>query len=384
MGAETKTAFVRTTAGALIRRSHAPRPSRRSAFTLVELLVVIAISSVLLVSLATFTRTSLDTTAAVQDQDVCDHTGRTALARLAREAGLAKTILSAQEYSLSFVCTDITGDGADDALIYSWDGETQVLSRSLNGSTETFAEHVPLFLLEYQYETEDQVSIASPGDVLPLPLAQFSGVSPADGYDEEDLEDISISVSYATWHIEQTFENFVEAPTITSLTVRAKALEIPPPVDTYVTLDHESVTLATGWLNRSQLTTTLQDVTIPMTWTGGTGRKMELGKTYRLRFRPGGYYPYRKTSCALLYQTIKDGSGLGKGLTLSYWDKYGVFRSLGDMASLYFTVRGNLPVTTPSRSTVPVSVLKTIKATIRVIEGAHTAEHSRTCRVSNL
>ena len=95
----------------------------------------------------------------------------------------------------------------------------------------------------------------------------------------------------------------------------------------------------------------------------GDGTKMELGKVYLLRFRPGGSYPYHHYAGTLLYQEILNGPGLGDGLTLSYWDAFGHHQTLGDTASL--------------------SILKKIEATIRTSEGGERVELSRTCKVVN-
>ena len=68
---------------------------------------------------------------------------------------------------------------------------------------------------------------------------------------------------------------------------------------------------------------------------------------------------------------------------LSFWDENGTYQSFGDKASLYFTIRGDVAITTPTRSTVPVSVLKRAKATIEALEGEQTISLTRSFKVSN-
>jgi len=364
------------------RRHNRLAPAHR-AFSLLELLVVIAITSLMFTALMTFAHVSLGTIGVLQDQNSAGMTARVALARLTREAMLATVITAAEEYHLAFTCTDITGDGAADQVEYAWDPDSRVLTRTLNSESETFADAVDLFRLEYQYETENEVTLAAPGDVLHMALARFNGVPIGGDYDEGDVTDEDIDVCYDTWYVEQTFENKIEAAAATSVTVRARAEHLPPSVDMLVILREGDTTVAQGWLSREHLATTFQDITIPLTWTAGAGTKMELGKVYQLRFRPGGSYPYWHHAGTLLYQEILNGPGLGDGLTLSYWDGSGHHRTLGDTASLYLTVRGNVTITTPSRSTVPVSVLKKIEATIRTSEGGERVELSRTCKVVN-
>ena len=334
-----------------------------------------AVSSMLFLSLATFTHSSLDVTGVIQDKNLAAQTARIALARLTREAALAKVVTAAEQYRLAFTCTDITGDGADDTVEYSWSSNTQALTRTLNGVTETFAENVTLFSLEYQYESEDQVTIAAPGDVLPMSLAQFNGA----GSDDDDVEDVELDVDKNISYIRQYFNNTIEVPEVASVTVRARTKVLPPETDMYIFLHNAShQRLAYGYLYRGQLTTAFQDITVPITWTGGAGTRMEPDKQYNWHFLPEDGLKYAGT---IVYQHIKEGPGLGGGLMFDYYDSS--THSFGNMASLYFTVRGNVAITTPTRSTVPQSVLKKIKASIIVAEGDALTEHSRTCKVLN-
>jgi len=364
------------------RRQAAPRaylplrPRGGTAFTLVELLVAMVISSMMFIALAVFARSSLTTTGILQDKNLAEHTARVALARFTREAALAKAVAVTGPHQFSFTCSDITGDEADDVVVYKWNANTGILARELNGVTETFAENVDLFSLEYQYETENQVTVVEAGDTLGMTLGHFGGYTPGAG---EDVEDVEID-SHEGTSIRQYFNSLIEVPAATSVTIRARTKVLPPPVDMYIGLQTwpEQQTVAQGWLYRSQLTTTFQDVTVPLTWIGGAETNMVPDKPYRLYIRPGGSWPYWQYAGTVLYQRINVGPDLGGGLGLGYADWW-----WGARASAYFTVRGNLPITTPRRSTTPASVLKKIKATIEVTEGEHAAELSRTCKVLN-
>ncbi|MFH1731690.1 MAG: prepilin-type N-terminal cleavage/methylation domain-containing protein [Planctomycetota bacterium] len=350
-------------------------PRGRQAFTLVELLIVMAISSILFVCLTTFTHSSLHMTGVLQDKNLAEHTARVALERLTREASLASVIAAAEEYKLGFTCTDITGDGADDTVMYAWDSGARTLTRTLNGATETFAENVDLFSIEYQYESEDEVTIAAPGDVLGMTLASFAGVSPA------DAENLGLNIQTGAYAA-QCFTNNIEVPAATSVTIRARTAMLPPETDMLI-LVREMGTLATvaqGTLQRSQLTTTYQDVTVPLTWSGGDAG-MTPDRLYQLYITPQNYWGY---AGRIQYQRILAGAPLGGGLQFGYRESHwAAYVHLGSMASMYFTLRGDLPVTTPRRSTVPVSILKKIKATIRITEGEQQSELVRTCKVVN-
>jgi prepilin-type N-terminal cleavage/methylation domain-containing protein len=358
------------------------RPKRHHrAFTLLELMIVVAIAGLIFTALAAFSHTGLQTTAVVQRRNLAHQTARTALARFAAEAALATDITAAEEHRFAFVCPDVTGDGAADQVEYAWAANTGTLSRTVNDQTETFAENVTDFALEYQYETDTEVVIAAPGDALPMALASFGGVPLGGDYGEGDVRDEEIDVKYETWYVEQTFENKLEAAKATSVTVRARKHLLSLAVDMYVTLDDLSQTVADGWLRRSQLGWSFQDVNVSLKWKTSGG--MILGKTYRLRFRPGGSYPYKDYCGTLQYQKILNGPGLGDGLTLSFWDENGQQQTFGNQASLYFTVYGEVTITTPTRSDVPVTRLKRIRAVIRVTENDQQVEMARTFQVVN-
>jgi len=350
-------------------------PRGHRAFTLVELLIVMAISSILFLSLVTFTHSSLHMTGVLQEKNLAEHTARVALERLTREASLASVIAAAEEYKLSFTCTDITGDGADDTVMYAWDSAARTLTRTLNGATETFAENVDLFSIEYQYESEDEVTIATPGDVLGMTLARFAG---APGGDADDRGLHIQAGGYAV----QYFTNKIEVPAATSVTIRARTVMLPPETDMLILVREVGswLTVAQGTLQRSQLTTTYQDITVPLTWSGD-GAGMKPDKLYQLDISPQDYWGY---AGRIQYQRILTGAPLGDGLQFGYQElQWTAYVHLGSMASMYFTLRGDLPVTTPRRSTVPVSILKKIKATIRITEGEQQSELVRTCKVVN-
>lgn len=361
-------AHAEIAAAAPIARSRLP-----SGFTLIELLIVITISSVLFISLATFARTSLITVDVLQDTNLAEQTARTALARLMREVSLAKSVTGAEAQKIAFTSTDITGDGADDDLVYAWGSGTQTLTRTLNGMIETFAENVTAFSIEYEYETEDVVTIASAGDSVGMTLGSFGGVSESQGYDDE--EDFSVTISGSTYAV-QYFNNLVEVPTATTATVRARTTFLPPSTDMLLYLfESGGSVVAYGYLDRGLLTTTYQDIPVALTWTGGSGSKMIPDKQYGLIVMASNSYSY---AGRILCQTWDSGPALSGGLLLgtSWW-------WYGSSAAMYFSVQGNLPVTTPTRSTVPTSILKKVKATIRVAEGDQVAEAARTCKVVN-
>ena len=349
-----------------------PRTDRRAAaFTLVELLVVIAISSIMFISLVTFTHSSIRMTGVLQDQNLAGHTGRMALARFTREAGLASLIHAAEEYRIAFTCTDITGDGADDTVMYAWDSASKMLVRTLNGVSETFAENVDLFSLEYQYETETEVTIASPGDVLTFLAGSFDGAD----YDGDD-DYINVMNNWAAHY----FKSKVELPSVDSVTIRA-ARKVTGVSTTNMTIWLQSEShgpLAVGELQPSQLTSSFQDITVPLTWVAGEGVGIQADTAYALCVMPsmpGGHY-----AGSIYVKNIVDPLPAGCG----WW--YGSTGSpitpRTDWA-MYFSVQGSLAITTPRRSTLPVSILKKITATIRVTEGEQQTELVRTCKVVN-
>lgn len=347
------------------------RAGRRTrAFTLVEVLIVIAISGVLFLALATFTNSSLRMTGVLQDKNVAGHTARTALARFTREISLANRVVAAEEHNVAFTCTDITGDGADDFTAYAWDPDSKMLVRTLNGVTETFAENVDLFSVEYEYETENEVTIASAGDTLSFVAGSFDGTQ----YDGDNYY-INVMNNWAAHY----FKSAVELPSVNSITVRAmRKMDGVPTCNMVIWLQtQEGYPLAFGELEPSQLTTSWQDITVPVEWVAEDGVGIQADTVYAVCVMPsqGGSY------AGSIYVRKIDGelpAGCG------WW-----FASMGwpitprDDWTMYFRVQGNLTITTPSRQTTPVSVLKRVKVTIRVNEGDEQAELVRTCKVLN-
>jgi prepilin-type N-terminal cleavage/methylation domain-containing protein len=351
-----------------------PRPDRHAAaFTLVELLVVIAISSIMFVSLVTFTHSSIRMTGVLQDQNLASHTARTALARFTREASLAGVIHGAEEHKIAFTCTDITGDGADDVVMYAWDSASKMLVRTLNGVSETFAENVDLFSLEYQYETETEVTIASPGDVLPVTVGKFDGT----GYDIDGTYYINIGSDWSA----QYFISEAEAPSVDSVSIRAKRLSgWTAHAAMGVALHDESgALLASGQLQPSQLTTSWTDIAVPMTWLADDEAGIQPDRIYRLYVTPEGS---PGAYCGSIQVVNLDDPLLPSGC--GWW-----FNSVGGNItpqrdwSMYFSVRGSLAIETPRRSTLSVSILKKIKATITTTEGEQQTTLVRTCKVVN-
>ena len=343
------------------------------AFSLIELLTVMAVAGILFAALSAFTRVSLNTTAAVQDKSVAEQTARAALARLAREASLAKIISAADQYHIAFTAPDLTGDGADDSLEYRWTPATNTLTRTLNGAAETLASNVALFTLDYQYETESSTTIVAPGGTLPVTLGSFAGVGPGPGITTTDIEqDVQLLNT-----VYQYFTNLADVPAATSVTLRARTKVLPPGDDMYVALvDSYGHTVACAILRRSRLTTTFQDVTIPLSWIAPPGTRMVPGAAYCLLMRPA-------TLVSLLYAgtlLLQDVSGttLPNGLRFT-----GGSFSNDNTASLYFSVSGNITITTPHRSTTQASVFKTVRPAIRVVQGGQTVELTGTFKVLN-
>ena len=310
-------------------------------------------------------------TGVLQDKNVAEHTARTALARFTREVSLANAIHGAGEHQISFTCSDITGDGADDTVAYAWDSASKVLTRTLNGVTETFAENVELFSIEYEYETENEVTIASPGDTLPFVAGSFDGA----GYDGDNYYLNIMNVWTAHY-----FTSEVELPSVNSITIRAaRRLQEVTTSNMTVWLQTEAgSTLATGELTPSQLTSSWQDVTVPVEWVAGEGVGIQADTIYAVCVMPSGHSSTYAGS--ILVNNTDDPLPQGNGWWFA-WSGSPVTPQ--NHWAMYFSVQGDLPIATPSRTTVAVSILKKVKATIQITEGDQETELTRSCKVVN-
>jgi len=109
-----------------------------------------------------------------------------------------------------------------------------------------------------------------------------------------------------------------------------------------------------------------------LTWIAGSGTTIEFQKQYTLEIQSTGGWPgYCGTIKYRDNTTVPSGYAFGTWLPLDTTD------------SAYFTVSGNLQVTTPQHATMTASVLKIITATMSVTEGAQQVQLSRTCKVMN-
>jgi len=237
--------------------------------------------------------------------------------------------------------------------------------------SETFAENVDLFSVEYEYETETQVTIASAGDVLTFLAGSFDGAD----YDGDNYY-INVMNNWAAHY----FKSTVELPSVDSVTIRA-ARKVTGVSTTNMMISlqtQDGSPLAVGELQPSQLTSSWQDITVPVEWVAEDGVVIQADTIYALCVMPSGYSGSYAGS--IYVRNIEDPLPAGCG----WW--YGSTGSpitpRNDWA-MYFSVRGSLAITTPRRSTLPVSILKKIKATIRVTEGEQQTELVRTCKVVN-
>lgn len=349
--------------------------TRKTGFTLIEILVVVAISGVIVLALSTFVGSSLHTTEVLQEYNQSEQTARVALTRIAREASLAKSFSIVQSQRLKFICPDITGDGEDDEVEYRYYVATDVLKRTLNGTAEVFATDVTDFSFAYEYETETKVSIAAPGESISFVLGSFDGV----GYDLEDYDRLDL---WGRW-LGQYFLNTTEVPSVESVTIRARRrTDVAPAVDTVVFLHNAShKTLASGRLERHRLTTSYQDLIVPLTWLAGEDTTMQPDTIYHFHVMADGGSSQYAGSISIV-ELGSAGPALPSGCGLG-WNWLGLGINPSQYRSMFYSVRGSLPVTVPTRNEVPVSILKKMKATIEVTEGEHAAKHSRTWKVLN-
>jgi len=349
------------------------RPKRHSinAFTIVELLLAATISALLFVALGTFVQTSLSSTKVIQDQNLATHATLAALDTLQRELLVAKQITTAGATQLAFVTTDITGDGADDAISYTWNSAAGTITRTSNGSAETFASGVANFALNYEYRTRTEQVILSGGASLPQVTAQFNGVS-GPGY-VTTLPQVSINgLSYAY----QYFNCLVETPQVSSFTIRVRNAGIMT-TRMQIQLDDFSSVLAVGYIAAADLHSGWRDVTIPLVWLAGTSKKMELGKRHRITIRPESSFLFGYAG-HIQFLRIDSGPPLTNGLEFSVGGT-----SYGSTASAFFTVSSALPVNSPQRGTVSTQVLKVVTVQMRVEENGEIYEITRTIRTPN-
>ncbi len=107
----------------------------RSAFTLIEMVVAASILAVVVGVVATATAMAARVIPRANDPVASSLELNHQLARLANEAALARQAWFNGGEVIRFIVADITGDGAEDEVVYAWDGASgSPVTRSVNGS----------------------------------------------------------------------------------------------------------------------------------------------------------------------------------------------------------------------------------------------------------
>jgi hypothetical protein len=255
------------------------------------MLIVIAISSVLFLSLSAALSGTLTTTTEVAGQLSSWHVVSSALLRMERELGVATQIVSTEDTLVSFYVPDTTGDGAEDLIEYSWDGDGgDALVRTLNGGSAI--ELVPdasAVAFSYNYRQSEPVQIAVASKNLDVVSAQFEQYEEA--Y-ESRLRDITSSMWRAQRFTPTTDSHRTDSVSVNLMTDDSIFYGLGDLLVSLVEIE-SGTTIAMGVVPAADLAAAynnLQRFTIPMIWQHPDGSGTSTEKEYRWVFSPMGSF----------------------------------------------------------------------------------------------
>ena len=356
------------------------RPGDRAAaasFTLVEVLVAISISSMLFLSLSAALSGTLDTTADVSQQFASWQTVSSALLRMEKEVSLATQFATTGLRQVSFSVPDITGDGADDLVQYSWSGTVGApLTRTVNGAGSiNVLPQAQDVKFSYNYRQKTFVGITNASKDLAVTPAYFTD------YDGYWYDVANYDVRSSSWRAE-SFMPVTDCHRTDSVTFRARTTALFGMSDMSIALTDKATgrTMATGTLSKydPQYYST-RTFTVPMTWQDGGGSGLSAEKEYRWIFKPsdssyaGDVEAFR----------IPSGPAPDNGAMYEYSTNGGAtYLNLGNQADIRFITNGTYTVRYGTNTTQTQSLLRRVdvylkygtgKGQVAINSGARTA-----------
>lgn len=361
---------------------HSSSAASRRAFSIAELLVVISISSLLFLSLSAALSATLHTTTEVARQLASWHTVSSALLRMEQELGVATQMVSTEHTRVSFYVPDTTGDGSDDLVEYSWDGnDGDALVRTLNGGSAV--ELLPdarevAFSYKYRQSKLFQIADASKNiDVVPAAFEQY-----AENY-VSMLRDITPSRWRAQRFTPTTDSHRTDSVSFNLQTTdgmffsTGNLLVVLKEVET-------NTTIATGIVTADDLKAALgefQTFTIPMTWQHPDGSGTSTEKEYRWVLRPFGS-PYAGTIERL---TVTDGMGPENSMMYEWSTNGGAsFYNMGSKSDIPFVTNGTYALEYGTSTQQTVSRLRRVNIYLKYGTGKEEVAINTAVKLNNL
>jgi len=256
-------------------------------FSLAELLVVISISSVLFLSLSAALSGTLNTTVEVAAQLSSWHMVSSALLQMERELALATQVVFTGDTRISFSVPDITGDGAEDLVAYSWDGSDGApLVRAVNGgSAVDLLPEVRDVRFSYNYREGELHGIATATKNLDVVAASF------DEYTQHSFQSLLRSITSSWWRA-QSFVPVADTHHTDSVEFNLRAgsggMFGVGSLRVALTDTETDQELAWGLLMGSDIeqADTVRTFTIPMIWQAAEGSGLSTEHEYRWVLSP--------------------------------------------------------------------------------------------------
>jgi len=311
-------------------------------FSLAELLVVISISSALFLSLTAALSGTLSTTTEVAGQLSAWHTVSSALLQMERELALATQVVFPGNERILFFVPDITGDGSDDLIAYSWDSsDGGSLVRTVNGASPTdLLPEARAVRFSYNYRNRESHGMVTASKALNVVAASF------DKYAAHGYQSVFRPIESWDWQA-QSFVPAADTHQTDSVefNLRAGPQAMFGVGHLMVTLAEVETgqSIAMGLLQASdiQQADDMQTFTVPMISMMGESSGTSTEKEYRLELKPMGFSYAGEVELL----TVTDPEGPDNFMRYEWSINGGMsFMNIGNMGDIPFVTHGTYVV----------------------------------------
>jgi len=321
----------------------------------------------------------METVRLVQARQNATQGARFALSRMSREIRQATEFLTTETGRIEFKVADVTGDQTEDTISYRLlNGRT--IQRQLNGGTwQDLANGVTECTFGYLYEEEEVTAVAGSADQITVALTDWPGFDRGDWNVEERDLDLDDKIT-----IRQTFTCATEADAITSISFYAhRELWHFPGSFWLVIVDQTTgAWVASQTVMADSFPSTMQKVTIPITWEGSSADQPVPQRQYEIWMIQSIW----STIGTIRYEAITDGGSVSvpNGMFFQYalWGS-SFWQSNGDRWDMPLTVLGSKAVNLASRSTSTQMILKRVAICLGVADGDETTILTSQVRLLN-
>ena len=349
--------------------------------TLIELLVVMSVSLIVIGSIMFMTSSTLQGMDHLSSRGAVDHAATHAVGRISMELATAIQLNETEPTRIAFVVPDITGDGADDEVEYSWSGVAgEDIVRAVNGSAQPLVENVSNCSFAYIYTTTDTRDIQPEQSVETVTIAGFEAF-PVEAYQKLYGPNPTFPM-FSGYTLVCFFHATADAERANNIRLRAKSFFLGTSTHIYL-YNAAGEYLAAGELYTSDLTSSVEWYDVPLAWQAPDTQGMRKGELYQLWMYEDSWATY---GGSIEYQRIEEWeegvSSWSNNQELWLSNGFG-WTFYGDMSDLIFELQGTKRRVHGRFDDVALTQPKAVDVTIETAEGLYRAQQHVTVRLLN-